>query len=245
MKQIAENKDSPLLARTDLIRTASHDIQGAFLGVAYLGPLLKIAAETGEDPAPLLDHLIDACQDYKYRLGNFLEYTRFDAGIREAGREKASINIRSLMRRLVNENQTIAREKDIKISLIISGQMPEQIIGDEFRIAQIGANLLNNAIQFSPSGGPVGIKVEKEGESSWTLVVEDKGPGMTAGELNSVFSLLTTERKLLKNPGGLGLLVTRYLVEDIFKGKLTLFSEPQAGTTGKIVLPLSTGPVAE
>lgn len=243
MKQLVENKDNSVLAKTAFIRKASHDIQGAFFAVSSVGPLLKIAAETGEDPAPLLDHLIDACQTYKYKLGNFLEYTRFDAGIQDATRER--VNIGSLMRRLVRENQAAASEKGIRVNLLISDQMPEQMIGDEFRIAQICANLVSNAIQFSAPGSFVAVKVEKEGEENWTMVVEDHGEGMTTGELNCVFSLLTIERESLKNPGGLGLLVTRYLVEDVLKGRFTLFSQPQAGTTCKVVLPLSVGPVAE
>jgi signal transduction histidine kinase len=243
MKQIEENSDSSVLVKAIFIRKASHELQGAFFGVSSVVPLLKTAAETGEDPTPLLDHLVHACQAYKYKLGNLLEYSRFDAGMQDRIHER--VKIKSLMRRLVSENQGAANEKEIRLSLIISDRMPDLINSDEFRIAQIGANLLSNAVRFSPRGGPVEIRVEKEGGDNWTLVVEDKGAGMTADEISNVFSLSTLERSLLKNPGGLGLLVTRYLVEDIFKGKLTLLSQPQAGTTCKIVLPLSTGPVAE
>jgi len=50
--------------------------------------------------------------------------------------------------------------------------------------------------------------------------------------------LTPAERSRLKNPTGLGLLVTRYLVEDILQGKLSFISEPKMGTRAEVELPL-------
>jgi signal transduction histidine kinase len=61
---------------------------------------------------------------------------------------------------------------------------------------------------------------------------------MTQEQLDCLFKLTPAERSSLKNPTGLGLLVTRYLVEDVLGGKLAFVSNPGAGTSVEIELPL-------
>ena len=232
--QIDDRKNSA--SKAAFVRQASHEIQGAFFGVSSICAMLKLSIENKEETGILLDHLMDACQTYKSKLGNFIEYSRFDAGLKDTLYEP--INVRHLLNRVVNEIQDTLLEKATNINLSISDEMPEQILSDEFRIVQICTNLLSNAVNFSPAGSIVLIQVQKEGDNSWAIVVENKGEGMTADTLNSVFKLSTSERYTLKNPGGLGLFVTRYLVEDVLKGKIILSSMPHVETVCKVVLPL-------
>lgn len=224
-------------SKAAFVRQASHEIQGAFFGVSSICAMLKLSIENKEETGILLDHLIDACQTYKSKLSNFIEFTRFDAGLNDTLLEP--INVKHLLNRVVNEIQDALSENEIKISLSISDEMPEQIRSDEFRIGLICTNLLSNAVNFSTAGSVVLINVQREAENSWAIVVENKGEGMTADTLNSVFKLSTSERYTLKNPGGLGLFVTRYLVEDVLNGKITLSSWPHVGTVCKVVLPLA------
>jgi signal transduction histidine kinase len=223
-------------SKAAFVRQASHEIQGAFFGVSSICAMLKLSIENKEETGILLDHLMDACQTYKSKLSNFIEFSRFDAGLSDTRFE--SINVRHLLNRVVNEIQDTLLEKGTEINLSISDEMPEQILSDEFRIAQICTNLLSNAVNFSPAGSVVLIQVQNEGDDSWAIVVENKGEGMTAETLNSVFKFSTSERHTLKNPGGLGLFVTRYLVEDVLNGKIILSSRPHVGTVCKVVLPL-------
>ena len=230
------------ISKAAIIRQAGHEILGSFFGVSIIGHTIKEAVRKNEETAILFDHFVNACQVYKYKLSNFLEYTRFEAGLRDTIFE--TVKIRSLLNKVVEENQDAGKERNVKISLFISEEIPEQIITDEFRIAQICNNLLNNAVNFSPLGSTVLMEVELAAERSWAIVIKDKGEGMTADEINTAFKLLTTERKTLKNPGGLGLFVTKYLVEDILKGKITLSSQPKVGTICKVILPLNENRIA-
>ena len=61
---------------------------------------------------------------------------------------------------------------------------------------------------------------------------------MKKEELNSVFQSSAGERTALKNPAGLGLLITKYLAEDLLKGKISLSSESNMGTRVTVVFPL-------
>jgi two-component system, NarL family, sensor histidine kinase BarA len=222
-------------AKAAFVRQASHDLRGTFFGLAGLCAMIAEAKDKEENVELLVDHLMEACHTYKFKLNNFLEYIRFDAGMVDTLLEP--IGIRKLLERVIQENRYAASEKKVEIMLEVGRDLPELITTDEFRLAQVCTNLLSNAINFSPAGSEVMVRVRKEGNDSWALVIEDKGEGMTEKELKSVFRILAIDRIALKNPGGLGLLVTRYLVEEILKGEITLKAD--RGTRITVILPLA------
>jgi signal transduction histidine kinase len=221
--------------KVDFIRNITHDIKGDFFGVSSMCLILKLAIEKKEDPIGILDRLSEACDEYKYRLNNFLEYTKFDAGLRDSLLEP--VNLQNLLTAAIAEAGPRALPKAIRIDLAITGRFPQVIVSDEFRLKHIVENMLVNAINFSAPGGHIAVKAEKK-EASWLLSISDHGTGMTPEQLDSLFKLTAGERRSLKNPTGLGLLVTRYLVEDVLQGKLNFISEPGKGTRAEIELPL-------
>lgn len=210
-------------------------MQGDFFVLTSACLLLKRQVEKKEDPMPLIDHLTENCQLYKYKLSNFIEYTRAGAGLTRTLREP--VNIRELLASVTAEYGFKAVEKNIPIDLLVSEEIPDRVITDEFRMIQITANLLVNAIAFSPQGSPVFVHAGQKGER-WELIVRDKGEGMTAEQIDSLYNTSPETRACLRNPAGLGMLVTRHLVEDLLKGKMVVTSEPQAGTQVTIQLPL-------
>jgi signal transduction histidine kinase len=221
--------------KADFIRQITHDIKGDFFGVSSVCLILKLAIEKKDDPIGILDRLTEACDEYKYKLNNFLEYTKFDAGLQETLREPVSL--RSLLAATMGETRTHALPKAIRIDLNIAEDLPATITSDEHRLKHITENLLVNAINFSAPGSHIAVKAESKG-NCWLLSVTDHGIGMSQEQLDSLFKLTPAERSSLKNPTGLGLLVTRYLVEDILQGKLSFISEPKTGTRVEVELPL-------
>jgi len=220
-----------------IVSQTTHEIQGAFFSVASVGAMIKLAIENGEETKLLLDHFMDACQTFKYKLSNFLEYARFNAGLRDIRLEL--VNLKPLLTRIVNESQVLADEKNLKISLLISEEIPGQLLSDEFRLALICTNLVSNAIKSSLDESSVSISVKTEDDANWSIAIEDKGEGMTMEKLKVLFNPLPWEKMTPVNSAGLGLIVTRYLVEDLLGGKLSVTSQLQVGTTCKILLPLN------
>lgn len=236
----AGRPDKPITVpsgKADFIRQITHDIKGDFFGVSSVCLILRLAIEKKEDPIVILDSLTDACDEYKYKLNNFLEYTKFDAGIHETIREP--VNLRSLLAAAIAESRAPALPKALRIDLSVAEDLPATITSDEHRLKHITENLLVNAINFSGPGGHILVKAQRSGDC-WQLSIADNGVGMSQEQLGSLFKLTPAERRSLKNPTGLGLLVTRYLVEDVLLGKLSFASEPGRGTCVDIELPLTT-----
>jgi signal transduction histidine kinase len=205
--------------KATFIRQITHDIRGDFYGVTSVCHMLGRAIQKNEDPLPYLDHLTDAFKEYTYKLNNFLEYTRADAGLVDTRREL--VDVRQLLNKVMDEYKYLVQEKGTTIDLSIAADLPASIMIDEFRVFQIAANLLVNALTYSPNGSRINLQAAKKSDS-WTLVVKDNGEGIGDS----------------KNPAGLGLLVTRYLTEIVLQGKMTVISLPGFGTQVEIELPL-------
>ena len=118
---------------------------------------------------------------------------------------------------------------------------PEPVIveGDFVRLVQVLQNLLNNASKFSPAGGRIAIEVVGEARAI-VLRVIDQGRGISAGALDSVFTLFAQEDRLLDpthNGLGIGLTLCRSLVE-LHGGVITAESAGRGkGCTFSVRLP--------
>ncbi len=87
--------------------------------------------------------------------------------------------------------------------------------GLESRLAQVFANLIDNAISFSPQGGRVAVRLEAT-EDLVRITVEDEGPGLPEGAAEKIFARFYSERpegEAFGTHSGLGLAIARQIVE--------------------------------
>ncbi|MCW0231984.1 MAG: ATP-binding protein [Ferrovibrio sp.] len=110
---------------------------------------------------------------------------------------------------------------------------------DERRIRQILLNLLSNAIKYTPAGGQVRVSAGFEPDGDLRLSVSDTGIGMSDAERQRAlqpFAQIDNERNRSQQGTGLGLTLTRQLVE-LHDGRLDLHSVVGKGTTVLVRLP--------
>jgi signal transduction histidine kinase len=240
LKRSLENEESQNNAKSAFIRDVSHEIQGSFLGIIKMSQSLKIGLERKVDIASLADELIDACHTYKRMLENLLEYTKIDAGVLDGVYER-DIDIRAYARKIININTYSAADKGVKIHLTVSDEVPALLKSDEIRLAQIFNNLLTNAIKFTRPDSKIQVTIENAG-NYWRLSVQDEGEGIAEDKQKSIFNLFVTDRTENNREGvGLGLFITRHLVEDLLKGTITVKSQLHAGSCFQVSLPLQAG----
>ena len=112
------------------------------------------------------------------------------------------------------------------------------IHGDKHLLAQAFANLLDNAIKYTPEGGNVAIAVQTEGMEA-RVTIADSGPGIPEAELNRVFEpfyRLESSRSRDTGGTGLGLSIARNVAR-AHGGELTLRNHPQGGLEARLELP--------
>jgi signal transduction histidine kinase len=112
------------------------------------------------------------------------------------------------------------------------------VAADEDRLRQVIANLVENAVKYSPDGGSIVVRVSAE-NGRGRVAVTDEGLGIPPGERERIFEkFYRLDPSLTRGIGGsgLGLYITRELVEHMH-GRLTVESVPGEGSTFVVELP--------
>jgi signal transduction histidine kinase len=111
-------------------------------------------------------------------------------------------------------------------------------MGERFRLRTMLANLLNNAVKYSPEGGEVRCTLSRRGRGV-VVTVADRGIGMDAGEMRSLFqpfARLAEGARVAPNGLGLGLHLSRSIAE-AHGGRLTATPNPGGGSVFTVWLP--------
>lgn len=111
--------------------------------------------------------------------------------------------------------------------------------GDTNKLQRAIANILDNAIKYTPEGGQIWICMQKEPEEA-CLTIRDSGPGIPEEDLPRVFERFYRGYKTRSTPGsGLGLSLAKVVVA-MHGGTLEICSPAEGGTSIELVLPLSS-----
>ena len=163
-----------------------------------------------------------------------------DLTLAESGHLKLQIeptNLVELVQRQVSQAEVIARGKNITLSTNIADELPE-IEADGRRIEQVVANLLDNALNHTPSGGTVTVDVSPD-KDGVLVSVADTGEGIPAEHLPYIFERFykVDDARSRKTGGaGLGLAIAKQMVE-LHGGKIWVESESGKGSKFSFTLP--------
>jgi PAS domain S-box-containing protein len=131
-----------------------------------------------------------------------------------------------------------AADKNLTFTFNLDPRLPESIIGDEERLTQIAANLLNNAIKFTDKGG-VALDVRML-ENQWQIIVTDTGIGIPDTWQHLIFDefrQVDSSSRRKYGGTGLGLSIVQKLVL-LMGGEVTVQSKPGEGSVFTVTLPL-------
>jgi signal transduction histidine kinase len=116
------------------------------------------------------------------------------------------------------------------------------VVADKSRVMQVLANMVDNALKFTPDGGEIVIgAVARDGEVEFS--VQDSGPGIPAEYLPHLFDRFWHARSSSHTHGsGLGLAIARGIVT-AHHGRIWVDSVPTGGSVFRFTLPASDGPI--
>jgi signal transduction histidine kinase len=124
------------------------------------------------------------------------------------------------------------------LSLSVEADSSAIVQGDRVRLEQVAANLIDNAVKYTPPGGQVTVAVRRNGTGDRAVVeVRDTGPGIEAAELPRIWERLYRGDTSRAERGlGLGLSLVKAIVE-AHGGTVAAASEPGHGATFSVSLP--------
>ncbi len=228
--------DVALEKQNRVLATVSHELRTPLTAVVSFADLLAETAQDGLDDerraaaevvARNTRRLLTLVDDLL--LLSRLESTRVSL-------RHGAVDVPTLVATAIADRRSAAAELDIELIGDV-GEGPA-LTGDAGRLNQVLANLIHNALKFSPRGGVVRVAAAYE-SPEWTITVTDSGMGIPATELEDVTRSFERGSNAVAAGiagSGLGLAICRELVA-LHRGRMSIKSWLNVGTAVRIMLP--------
>ncbi len=180
--------------------------------------------------------IVEECDGLIEMINTMLEIAQTDSGLITL--QKDNLDLGEVVTAGFELFHSMAEDKNLDYDLDQPAE-PIQLQGNRSRLQRAVANLLDNAIKFTPEGGRVDLRLRRNGAFA-TLEVEDTGPGIAPDDMAKIF-----DRFYRKDPSrnvegyGLGLCLARSITR-AHGGELLVDSELGKGSTFSLRLPLSS-----
>lgn len=150
------------------------------------------------------------------------------------------VDVIRVARRTALDFEPLCAEK--RVSLDVPGDGQALILGDEALIEQVFANLLDNAIRFTPAEGAIDVDVKASAAGRGvSVVVRDTGPGIPEACASDVLERFNKGPRPESNGAGLGLAIVAEIVR-VHSGHIGLEPNPRGGTTVRVTFPAAVTP---
>jgi signal transduction histidine kinase len=197
-----------------------------------------LAGPLNDTQREYLSYAKESCDQMTFGLNDLLDAARLETG--KLSLTLHCVPIDTVVLRAVASIAPSAHAKGIRLYQDIASDLPAVLI-DERRITQVLANLLSNALKFTPPGGEVTVRVSHDPRQSTGVLVtvSDTGRGIEPEQLDYIFDRLYQVRSddaAIEGGLGLGLHVCREIVK-LHGGEIWVESTPGKGSTFHFTVP--------
>jgi signal transduction histidine kinase len=220
--------------RADFVSLVSHELRSPMAAVIGSARTLQARWRTlapGQREA-FLELIADETNRLAALIGDVLDTSRIEAGTFSYSFSDVDLA------RLLQDAVSLAEvgQDEVRVSAEVPDALPH-IRGDRERLRQVLANLIDNAVKYSPSGDAVEVRAAPD-NGLVRITVSDHGPGIPVEQQRIIFEKFGRAEVPGSKPGtGLGLFIARSIAE-AHGGTLDVSSHPESGATFTLTLPL-------
>ena len=235
-------------AKSQFLANMSHEIRtpiNAIVGMTLIGktaPSVEKKDYAFEKIEIASTHLLGVIND-------ILDMSKIEANKFELSNEP--FNFEMMIKKVVNVIIFRVNEKEQIFKLKLDPCIPQRLVGDDQRLAQVITNLLSNAVKFTPESGTVSLNLrfmgEEDGLCKIQVEVTDSGIGISEAQQKRLFqSFSQAENDTTRKFGGtgLGLAISKRIVE-LMNGEIWIESEIGEGATFAFTVKLGRAPDGE
>lgn len=190
--------------RRQLVATVAHELRTPLTAQRALLENLADGVVQPDDAA--LGAALQQAERLSDLVADLLDLSRIDAGVAPLRLE--DVDVEALVRSVVDESPDRGRDTSVTVEVAPSGLT---VRADPGRLAQVLANLVDNAVRHSPAGRSVRVSASAD-DGRWHLDVRDEGPGIPSELEDRVFERFGTGPDA-GGGTGLGLAITRWVCE--------------------------------
>lgn len=228
-------------AKDAFLSSVTHDLRTPMNAIVnYIG----LAVKHSDDKRRVVEYLSGADSSSKYLLNlidNVLEKSRIDSGKVDLKNTKCWLP--DLLTLSKDISMEIAPNKGLNFIIDAMSVTNEHVLCDSLRVQQILTNVMSNAVKYTGERGNIRVVLREldhvDGVSTYEIVVEDDGIGMSDEFLSKIFDSFEREGNTTSQGvfgSGLGMTIVKNLV-DMMGGTITVESKKNVGT--KVTIHLS------
>jgi two-component system phosphate regulon sensor histidine kinase PhoR len=220
----------------DFLADVSHELRTPLAALRMFNELLTKGA--AEDPATRAEFLESSGQQIErldWLAQNLLELSKLDSGL--VLLDLRPDDLRAAVESAVEQSASNAERRGVKLSLTLP-DAPVRVRHDPQRIGQVVANLVANAVKFTPRGGSVSVDVASTPDGA-RIEVADTGVGIEPAEMPHIFERFYRGSRANEARGsgsGLGLAIVHSIV-DMHGGTVVVESRVGSGSRFVVTLP--------
>lgn len=225
------------LARDEVLGIVSHDLRNPLSAIGMCARVLR-ESPPADDAArtDLLSTISESVEAMNRLIQDLVDVSSIERG--QLSLERGPTAPARILDRAAHMFRVEAESHGITLARDAGNGIP-QINADEARIVQVLANLIRNAIKFTPDGGRITLRVEGQ-DGTVRFSVSDTGIGIDPALHQRIFDRYWHASTGARKRGtGLGLSIAKGIV-DAHGGKLSVDSETGAGSTFTFTIPAST-----
>jgi PAS domain S-box-containing protein len=221
-------------AKSDFLANMSHEMRTPMNAIIGMTTIAKSAGDQ-ERKDYCLKKIEDASTHLLGVINDILDMSKIEANKFELS--SAPFNFEKMLQKIVTVINFRIDEKNQNLTVYVDRNIPAVLTGDDQRLAQVIANLISNAVKFTPDGGNIRLGAYLEDEDSGVCTIRtevtDDGIGISPEQQSRLFSSFEqAERGTSRKFGGtgLGLAISKNIVE-MMGGKIWIKSKLGAGAT--------------
>ncbi len=219
--------------KSDFVTTVSHDLRSPLTAILGYVELIGRAGPVNEQQAEFIRRVQYSVQSITTLITDLLDLGRIEAGF---DTQKEPTHLALVVRYAIEGLRQQAEAKHQSLAMDVPETLPT-VFANPPRLRQMVANLIDNAIKYTPESGHVAVHARAEDELI-VITVADSGMGIPATDQPYIFDKFyraSNSRQEFAGTG-LGLSIVKSIVEN-HNGRIWLDSRPGQGTTFTVVLP--------
>jgi signal transduction histidine kinase len=213
----------------------SHDLRTPLTRLRGSAEMALAGAPDADRYREALADCVEETDRVLVMLNTLMDISEAESGAMQLRREP--VRLGDVVGRAFELYHDVAEAKGVTLAVDAADDVV--VTADRTRLEQVAANLIDNAVKYTPAGGRVGVEVRRRGDTA-QLVVRDSGAGIPSDELPRIFDrLFRGDRSRAERGLGLGLSLVKAVVE-AHGGTVAVESVVGQGSRFTVTLPLQT-----